>query len=179
MKRILGLVGLIILLSGCGNMTARKAVEEYLKKYNNLSSDVLVDIEKTIDKETFNNKAQEKYRDVLKKQYKDLSYEILEEEYDNEVSYITVKIEVYDLYRVNADALIYLENNESLFYNELGEYDVNKYIDYRLEQMKKTTNRVEYKLVFTVIKEDGKYVVEQPTENDLKKIHGTYNYELA
>ena len=44
--------------------------------------------------------------------------------------------------------------------------------------MKNMTDRVEYTLTFTVTKEDDKYVVSQPTENDLKKIHGVYNYDL-
>ena len=50
--------------------------------------------------------------------------------YDADLSYITVKIEVYDLYKASNDALIYLENNPQEFYDDNGEYDVNKYIDY-------------------------------------------------
>ena len=44
--------------------------------------------------------------------------------------------------------------------------------------MKNTTQRVDYTIVFTVTKENDKYVVEQPTENDLLKIHGVYNYDI-
>ena len=44
--------------------------------------------------------------------------------------------------------------------------------------MKDMTDRIDYTIVFTVTKEDDKYVVEQPTEDDLLKIHGVYNYEL-
>ena len=179
MKKILTLILLLIMLTGCGNNTSRNAVESYLKKYKALSSEVLLDMEKIIERESLTNDQKDKYREVLKKQYKDLTYNIIEEEYDEEVSYVTVKISVYDLYKAESDAAVYLENNKNEFYNDLGEYDVNKYIDYRLKKMKDTTNRIDYTIIFTVTKENDKYEVVQPTENDLKKIHGIYNYELA
>lgn len=178
MKKIISLLVLVLIISGCGNNTARNAVESYMKKYKTLDSEVLVDMENTIKKENLSNEQEEKYRDILKKQYKDLSFEILEEEYDNEVSYVTVKIEVYDLYKAQSDATVYLENNPQEFYNDNNEYDVNKFIDYKLERMKDMTSRVDYTITLTVTKENDKYVVENPTENDLRKIHGVYNYEI-
>ena len=63
------------------------------------------------------------------------------------------------------------------FNDETGIYDVNKYLNYKLERMQMVTDRVEYIITFTVIKEDGEYVVSQPTEIDLQKIHGIYNYD--
>ena len=44
--------------------------------------------------------------------------------------------------------------------------------------MQDTTNKIEYTITFTVTKDDDKYLIVQPTENDLMKIHGIYNYEL-
>ena len=178
MKKILSVLILLLLVCGCGNNTARGSVDSYLKKYRTLDSEVLVDLEELIEKENLTEDQQEKYRDVLKKQYKDLTYEIVEEEYDEEVSYVSVKITVYDLYKAQSDSAIYLENNMNEFTNEAGEYDVNKYIVYKLDKMKDMTDRIDYLVIFTVTKEDDKYIVEQPTENDLKKIHGIYNYEL-
>lgn len=179
MKKILITLFIILFVTGCGNNTARNAVDTYLKKYKSLSSEVLLDMEKIIDGENLNKEEKDKYREVLKKQYKDLSFDIKEEEYNDEVSYVTVKIQVYDLYKAESDAHNYLENHRDEFNNSLGEYDKDKYIMYRLDKMKDTTNRIEYTIIFTVIKENNKYVVEQPTENDLKKIHGIYNYEIA
>lgn len=178
MKKILSLILLLLIITGCGGQNARTAVESYLKKYRNLDSEVLVDLEKTIDKENLTENQKEKYRDILKKQYKDLTFEVIEEEYDDEVSYVTVKISVYDLYGAQNDASLYLQNNTNEFNGENGVYDPQKYIDYKLDRMKDTTDKVNYTIVFTVTKENDKYVVEQPTENDLMKIHGVYNYEL-
>lgn len=179
MKKILSLILLLLLITGCGGNTARGAVESYLKKYRNLSSEVLVDLENIINKENLTNNQQEKYREVLKKQYKDLTFEITNEEYDDEVSYVTAKVTVYDLYTSQNDASLYLTNNKDKFNDENGVYDANKFIDYKLDKMKDTTDRVVYEVVFTVIKEDDEYVVKQPTEADLQKIHGIYNPNLS
>lgn len=177
MKKILSLLLLLLLLTGCGKTSARMSVEDYLRKYKTLNSEVLLDLESVIEKENLNNEQQDKYRNILKKQYKDLTYEIVEEEYDDEASYVTVKVSVYDLYKAQSDASIYLENNKSEFNDDNGVYDVNKYIDYKLDKMQNTNDKIEYTIVFTVIKEDNKYVVMQPTETDLQKIHGIYSYE--
>lgn len=178
MKKILLIVVMILTLVGCGGNTAKGAVEKYLMNYRNLDSEVLVDLENVIEIENLSHKQKEKYRDVLKKQYKDLSYEIIEEEYDNEISYVTVKIEVYDLYKAQNDASTYLTNHPEEFYNENNEYDVNKYIDYKLDKMKNMLDKIEYTITLTVIKEDDEYVVLQPTEETLEKIHGIYNYGM-
>ena len=179
MKKILVVLLILFGLTGCGGNTAKGAVDNYMKKYRNLDSEVLVDLENLIATENLKNEQEEKYRDVLKKQYKDLSYEIVEEEYDEDVSYVTVKITVYDLYKAQSDASVYLSNNPEEFYDESGVYDVNRYIDYKLDKMKDMNDRIEYTIVFTVTKEDDKYIVEQPTNNDLEKIHGIYNYEIS
>ena len=179
MKKILSLLLIVLIISGCGNNTAKDSVEKYMKKYKTLDSEVLIDLEDTIKKENLSNEQEDKYRDVLKKQYKDLSFEIIEEEYDNEVSYVTVKIEVYDLYKAQSDATIYLENNPQEFYGNDNLYDVNKFIDYKLDKMKNTTDRITYTITLNVIKENNKYIIEDLTDNDIKKIHGVYNYELS
>lgn len=178
MKKIASLLLLILLITGCGGSNARMATENYLKKYRTLNSEVLVDLENIVDKENLTEKQKDKYREVLKKQYKDLTYEIIEEEYDEEVSYVTVKVSVYDLYKAQSDASVYLQNNQNKFLDSDGNYDPSKFIDYKLDRMKDMTDRIDYTIVFTVTKEDDKYVVEQPTEEDLLKIHGVYNYEL-
>ncbi len=176
MKKVLTIFIMLLILTACGGNTPKGAVDNYLKKYRNLDSEVLVDLEEIVKKENLSKEQQDKYRDVLKKQYKDLSFEIVEEEYNDNVSYVTAKVNVYDLYKAQSDASKYLANNPEKFYNENNEYDVNLFLDYKLDKMKNTTDRVEYNVTFTVVKENDKYVVEQPSEETLQKIHGIYNY---
>lgn len=176
MKKVLTIFIMLLILTACGGNTPKGAVDNYLKKYRNLDSEVLVDLEEIVEKENLSKEQQDKYREVLKKQYKDLSFKIVEEEYNDNVSYVTVKVNVYDLYKAQSDASKYLANNGEEFYNENNEYDVNLFLDYKLDKMKNITDRVEYNVTFTVIKENDKYVVEQPSEETLQKIHGIYNY---
>ncbi len=179
MKKLFSLILIGLLLCGCGKNTAKDAVLNYLKKYKTLNSEVLLDLERVIEKENLDDDKKAKYRDILKKQYKDLNFEVVEEEYDNDLTYVTVKIEVYDLKKAQDDAYIYMENHSEEFKDKDGNIDEEKYLDFKLDKMKDTTLRREYEIVFTVTKEDKEYIVEQPTETDLLKIHGVYNYELS
>jgi len=89
---------------------------------------------------------------------------------------ITVKITVYDLYKVEKDAREYLNQNQEEFLTD-GIYDAKKYLEYKLDKMKDVNDTISYNIVFKVIKTDGKWQVEQPNEETLEKIHGIYNYE--
>lgn len=175
MKKILLFVGIFILF-GCSNYDSpSNAVKNYLNAYNNLDGRVLVEIENVSNKEEYTDKQREIYKDILKKQYKDLSYKIEKEEKNGEETLVTVKIKVYDLYSKMEDASIYLSEHMNEFYDEYGKYDSSKYIDYKLNLMKNTSNKIEYSIVFTTKVVDDKYKVVDITESDLEKIHGIYN----
>ena len=179
MKKIIVCLLVMLMVTGCGMNSASNAVTKYLKKYKTLDSEVLVDLESVIEKENLDEGEQDKYRDVLKKQYKDLEFEIVDEEYDKEVGYVTVKIKVYDLYKAQKDATVYLENHRDEFNDANGVYDQDKFTSYKLDKMQNMNDKIEYTIIFTVNKEDDKYVVVQPTDNDLEKIHGIYNPNLG
>ncbi len=178
MKKIIVCLLVMLMVTGCGMNSASNAVSTYLKKYKTLDSEVLVDLESVIEKENLDEEEQDKYRDVLKKQYKDLEFEIVDEEYDGDIGYVTVKIKVYDLYKAQKDATVYLENHRDEFNDENGVYDQDKFTSYKLDKMQNMNDKIEYTIIFTVNKEDDKYVVVQPTDNDLEKIHGIYNPNL-
>ena len=184
MKKIFS-IGLILVtclaIVGCScmKMTAKGAVENFLNQYRNLSASVISDMDEVVDKETNLNEAQkEKYRDVLKKQYSDLKYEIVDETYDGDTAKVKAKITVYDLYKVQKEATNYLNNHPEEFNDESGNYDSSKYMDYKLDQMEKNNDTVEYTITFNLTKdEDGNWQVTELTQEDLEKIHGIYNYE--
>ena len=106
LKKIISLLVVSLLLFGCGANTAKNAVETYLKKYKTLDSEVLVDLESTIEKENLNDHQSEAYRDILKKQYQDLSYEITEEEYNKQLIPINYDLAKYNV--VTNSAMIVL-----------------------------------------------------------------------
>lgn len=170
-----------ITLVGCScmQMTARSRVEEFLDQYRNLSANVLGDLDEVVDAEAdLNEEQKEKYRDVLKKQYSDLKYEIIDESYDGDTAVVESKITVYDLYKVQKEATEYLNDNPDEFNDKNGQYDSVKFMDYKLEQMKKNNDTVEYTIKFNLTKdENGNWQVTEISQDDLEKIHGIYNYE--
>lgn len=184
MKKILKVMLVMVFaitLAGCSCMqkTAKTRVEEFLDQYRNLSANVLGDLDEVVDSETtLSEEQKEKYRDVLKKQYSDLKYEIVDETYDGDTAVVEAKITVYDLYKAQKDASTYLENNRDEFNDENGSYDSAKFMDYRLEQMQDITDTVEYTISFNLTKDDsGNWQINELSQDDLEKIHGIYNYD--
>lgn len=184
MKKILKVMLVMVFaitLAGCSCMqkTAKTRVEEFLDQYRNLSANVLGDLDEVVDSETtLSEEQKEKYRDVLKKQYSDLKYEIVDETYDGDTAVVEAKITVYDLYKAQKDASTYLENNRDEFNDENGTYDSSKFMDYRLEQMQDITDTVEYTISFNLTKDNsGNWQINELSQDDLEKIHGIYNYD--
>lgn len=174
--KILIILVLMFSLIGCSK-TAKMTVESYLDRYNSLDAEVLNDMNEVVDMESFSDEDKETYSSLFKKQYSDMQYNILDEEYDGDEAIIKVKITVYDYYKVQKEASIYLANNADEFNDENGVYDVSKFIKYKLEKMKMTTDKVDYTIDFYLIKHDNNWEVSSLSNSDLEKIHGIYNYE--
>ncbi len=178
-KKIFLIVSLLLLVVGCGCMkkTAKGAVQDYLNQYKNLSANVNSDMDDVIDNENLTDTQKEKYRDILKKQYQDLKYDIVSEKYDGDNAMVDVKIKVYDLYKVQKDANDYLTTSGDEF-KENGVFSNDLFMDYKLDKMKKTMDTIEYNITFNVTKDDkGNYKVSDLSNTDLEKIHGVYNYD--
>lgn len=184
MKKLILFLGVVfssLALAGCSltKSTAADAVKVFLDQYKNLSSSVMNDLEDVISQEDFTESQEEVYRDVLKKQYSDLKYEIVNENYDGDTATVETKITVYDLYKAQSDATNYMNNNQSEFTDDSGVYNNEKFLDYKLEEMKKMTDTVEYNITFDVKKdENDKWQVSELSNEDLEKIHGIYNYDM-
>lgn len=174
---VISLFSLLLVGCGCGKKTAKGAVEDYLNQYKNLSSNVISDINNVVDNEDLTDSQKDVYRDVLKRQYQDMTYEVLNESYDKDNATVEVKINVYDYYKVGKDANNYATNNQEQF-KENGTYSNKFFMDYKLDKMKNVSDRVEYNIVFNVTKDNnGNYKVNDVSKSDLEKIHGIYNYE--
>ena len=176
-KTIICIICLIFTIGcSCENNKAADAVEKYLNEYKGLSNNVLKNIDEVVKNENVNEEQSLKYKDVLKRQYRDLIYTIENEYYDGDSADITVKITVYDLYKVERESIDYLNNNPNEFITD-GAYDINKYVDYKLDKMKTTNDMISYTVVFKTNNLKGKWEVEQPDEIVIQKIHGIYNYD--
>lgn len=178
-KIIVLLIMICFILTGCGNnMTAKEAVRDYLEMYVTLDDNVLEQLNDFVNKEDLTKEQKEKYKDILRKEYTSLTYNIESERVEGDIAYITVKVNVIDLYKVQKDSLTYFDEHKEEFNDENGEYDKKKFLDYKLEQMEQATDTISHEVEFKVVNEgDNKWVVSQLSNEALEKIHGIYNYE--
>lgn len=177
MKKILYVFLAVILLTGCGEIsnTPTKQVEGFFNQYQTLDEDVLDDLEQVItEEEKFNETSKEKYRDVIKKQYKNLTYYVKEEKVDGDTATVTVEITVYDFASVMSEAEDYKNNHMEEFNDESGNFSQSKYIDYVIEQLDKTKEKVKYTLDLGLTKINDKWKLDGLDSDTEDKILGIY-----
>lgn len=185
MKKVGMILGALIVISlivvGCSlndmSNTPTKRTEIFFNKYQTLDSAVLNDLNRVVALDTqFNTSQREVYKEIMKKHYQNLIYKIKDEEIDGDNAVVTVEIEVTDYSSVIRNASTYLEEHPEEFQNAQGEYDVSKYSDYRLEQLKNVDEKVKYTLELNLTKVDKQWQVDQISTVDEEKIHGIYVY---
>lgn len=169
----------IVLLSGCEmDNTPTRKVERFLDNYRNLDETVINQMNDIVASDTMMNDAQkEEYRNVLKRQYQDLTYTIKDETVDGDTAVVTVEIDVYDYYKATLDSDAYYTANPDQFKDDAGNLDQSKYLDYKIEKMKNTMERVKYTIDFTLKKENGNWIMDEITDATRQKIHGLYAYQ--
>lgn len=182
MKKIFCFLAAFVFLTGCscenGKLlnTPTKKVEMFLANYQTLDADVLKQLDDVIDREdTFNDTQKDKYRDIMKKHYENLTYEIKDEKIDGDTATVTAEIEVTDYSKIMKDAEQYKKDHEEEFYNN-EEYDESLFIDYRLEQLKEAKEKVKYTIDFTLTKIEDEWKLDALTQEQENKIHGLYQY---
>ena len=179
-KILLGLSFILLFcMVGCDNLmnTPTKKVEEFLSKYHDTDSAVLNQLDYVLDSEySLDNNQRDSYKTIMKRQYQNITYTIKDEVVDGDSATVIVEIEVYDYNKTIREADIYLLSNQEEFLDEERVVNVSKFMDYKLEQMKKTTERVKYTLDFSLVKKDKEWTLEDISEIDRQKIHGIYNY---
>lgn len=183
MKKLFLIFAFLLIVVGCScdlNMnTPTKKTEEFLMRYKELDEGVLSDLELSSEASGLTTtEHKNKYIDIMKRQYQDMTYEVTGENIDGDTASVDVKIKVYDLYKARKNAESYIDDNETDFtLDESGSRDVEKVNEYLLDELYKTDEYVEYTITIDLIKEDNKWVVEDLDTETKEKLHGTYNYE--
>lgn len=162
-------VFLIMFLFGCESLsnTPTSKVEELMSKYQGLDNDIKTDIDSVLNNYELTTEQEERYKKILEKQYRNLSYEIKDDETDGDVATVKVEIEVTD-YRKVVDKV-----EEEYSSNPI--YGTSEYIDYKLDALEKAKDRVTYTINFTCTKnEEGNWKLDNLTNLDIEKIQGMY-----
>ncbi len=172
------LVFAIILLSGCTmDNTPTKKVENFLDNYRNLDSTVVNQMDSMIQADNLMTDDQrETYGNVLKRQYQDMTYEIKDEIINGDDATVTAEIEVYDFYKATNDATTYYNTNPSEFMDDAGNLVDSLFVDYRINSLNKTKDRVTYTIDFTLVKVDDVWTLNDVDDITRQKIHGLYAY---
>jgi len=169
MKRILILLLLAFCLTGCDDVmnTPTKQVEKLFAKYQMVDSDINEELDQLLDTDDFDLEQQESYRNIIEKQYKNLTYTIKDEEVNGDNAIVTAEIEVID-YKKEVDAL----DSE---YSTLENADTTSYINEKINRLKNANDKVKYTLELEVTKDqDGNWQINSLKEEDIKKIQGMY-----
>ena len=176
-KKIFVIAIALFLTVGCACSVnkAKDAVKDYLNNYKNLDENVTTQLDDLVAKEDLTDSQKETYKDVLKRQYKDMKYEITDEVYDGDTATVTAQITVYDYYTAEKEANTYLTENPDKFKKD-GTYDKSLFTDYKLDKLDKVNKTVDYTIDFVLTKVDNKWEVNDLNNEQLEKIHGVYEY---
>lgn len=178
MKKLLVSFAILFLLTGCSFSdlmnTPTKRVEEFLGKYQIMDSTVLQQLSDVVSRTDSLDESQKKeYRDLMKKQYQNLMYKIKDETVDGDQATVEVEIEVFNYGKQIEDAQNYLEEHEQEFVTD-GNVDYQKFMDYKIDKMQNTTEKIQYTILFSVHKEDGVWILDDIGDDARRKIHGLY-----
>ncbi len=178
MRKLFLVFLVLFMIIGCNdNLNNPKVkVKEFFDKYQKLDNEVLMDLEYIIESKNLNETEKNLYRENMRRQYKNLKYKIKNEEINDDNASIIVEIEVYDYGKAIKKASEYFIKNQDFFINENNMVDESKYIDYKLNEMKKTNDKIKYDIEFSFYKKNKIWSMNAIKETDIEKIHGIYNF---
>ena len=176
MKKIITIFLMIFLFTGCEigtdmSNTPTKRVEEYLDGYQALDDNILNDLDSLIADLDYTFEQKESYRELMKKHYQNLNYEIKDEAINGDKATVTAEIEVIDYSDVLKEEL-----NQDSYLDDEGNYSAELFYDYQLSKMKESKKKVKYTIVFNLTKVNDDWAIDELDESTKEKIHGIYVY---
>ncbi len=179
MRKIFILLILLFSFCGCTDMsnTPIKKVEDLLTKYQTLDDSVISELDYSIEENNFTEEQKNRYREIIRNQYKNLIYEMKDETIDGNTASVNVEIQVFDYSKISSVATEFFKLNQDYFLDEDGIVDNSKYVDYKLKLMEDTHNKTKYTITFYLTKKKDIWVINEIDEITKQKIHGIYSYE--
>lgn len=179
-KIIVPIILSFILFTGCGeklNNTPTKQVEMFFMNYQTLNQKVIDDLNNVLKNDnTMTNDQKEKYKEIMKKHYKNLTYDVKDEVVNGDTAVVTVEIEVYDYSKKKASVEEYVKNHPEEFLGDDNKFSDEKFISYRLSEFENVKDKVKYTLELNLTKIDDKWELNDISSIDEDKILGIYEY---
>lgn len=151
----------IMFLVGCDlSNTPTSRVEELLSKYQMLDNDIVISYTDLTNDTTVGDEIKDRYEDLIRKQYRNLSYEVKNEEIDGDMAVVSVQVEVMNYYKV-------IDRYDD------GIYSLEDYHKFVLEDLEKVKDMVTYTIEFEIrLDQDDDWQVEPLSELERKKLLG-------
>lgn len=177
-KYLFLLITSILLLTGCAFLGngPKDEVAKFLNNYKNNSETVVNELNDYLNEQNLDEDTLEDYRELYLRQYSNLKYQIKDQKIDGNNAVVDVQITVYDYYKTDKLTGDYFTANQADFVDEDGDVDFSKYFTYKVKKLLDTTDTVDYTLSLNLKKNDNKWEIEPLTNEELMKLHGTYEY---
>ncbi len=153
MKKIVLLISIIFLITACdlGN-TPISIVEDYLNKYQMLDKSIDTSYTLLTRDNNITKDEKEEYEKIIKKQYRNLSYELKEETIDGNTATVPVEIEVMN-FKKTIDK--YTNNNKKI-----------------IEELKNNKEKITYTIKFKLTKKNNKWILNSLDNEEKLKLLG-------
>ena len=174
-KFYLVLFTIVLFLSGCSTNTntPTSKIEEFMSKYQRMDSEVLSQLDSIVSNNKDLTDDQKKdYKNLIERQYQNISYKIKDENTSGENATVTVEVETFDYRSALNKSEEYYENNKKKFQKDDGKIDQEKYWDYKISEMKKTEDKIKNEIIFTLHKENDKWILDDISDSDRQQLHG-------
>lgn len=149
------------------NNTPSSKVEELMAKYQSLDADIENEIEGVLSDLNLTLNQKKDFRKLLRNQYKNLSYNIKDEEVDGDSAIVSVEVEVIDY----KDAITVVDDS----YIGRDDYTVEEYNNDKIKELKKAKEKVTYNLDIELNKDsNGEWNVLSLSNLEKKKLQGMY-----
>lgn len=139
---------------------------DFMNKYKNASNEVMNEVKYPYSDE-LNDTQFNTYKDLIRSQYKSLTYQIVDEKVSEVDAIIKVDFDVFDYASSYDKATSYL----SLYGQDMS---LEKQVNYKLKAMSDTKEKITYSIEFKYYKLDGVWYMLDVTTADLSKLTGTF-----
>ena len=176
MKKYIWVMFISLFAVGCASLSNIPVaqVEKLLNDYQILDEKIVNDLNESLKNTTYTEEQKERYKDIMKNQYKNMTYQIKDDEINGDKATVTAMISVKDYYRALKEANIYFEEHQDEFLED-GSYTI-KFNDYKLDKLEEVKEKVTYTIDFELTKENGKWKVDELSSEILEKLSGVYAY---